>query len=194
MLAGLRERLEPLAGALARPFLALGVPPWALTAAGAAAALLMPLAAHLARGPAYWAVPALMVLSSLLDAVDGQVARRTGRASRSGAFLDSTLDRVSDAAYVATLYVLGVLGPLPSLALLASAYLVSYTRARAEALGLGMEGVGLAERGERSVLILLALLLYPFSRPASTAVAAMLLILSLLTFTQRVAYALRRLS
>ena len=93
----------------------------------------------LAVGP-HWLGGALVQLSSVLDGVDGELARVTGRASRRGAFLDALLDRYADAAVIGGLayYAMTVHGPSPPLVLLALAALagdimVSYLHARGEA-------------------------------------------------------------
>jgi CDP-diacylglycerol--glycerol-3-phosphate 3-phosphatidyltransferase len=101
----------------------------------------------------------VLVLGSLLDAVDGALARATGSSSAFGSFLDSTLDRAAEAIlYVGLItYFLRVdaepIGPvLLALAALCGSFMVSYTRAKAEALGVSAS-VGLAPRTERLVLI-----------------------------------------
>ena len=99
-------------------------------------------------------------LTALFDVLDGTVARRSNRSSTFGAFLDSTLDRLADgvvlggiAVFYATSPVNGSV-PLMIVALLGlvGAFLTSYTRARAEALGLDAK-VGLLQRPERVVLL-----------------------------------------
>ena len=96
---------------------------------------------------------ALAAVSALLDAVDGMVARAAGRVSRFGAALDSVLDRVSDFMYHAALMFMGVSPPLV-MASLGGSMIVPYVRAKGEALGVAMAGVGLAERGERTLVLL----------------------------------------
>jgi phosphatidylinositol phosphate synthase len=98
-----------------------------------------------------------LLLSGLLDILDGQVARRGNMVSTFGAFFDSTLDRVGEAALfggIAMYFQMSVtqavpgLGVLFALAALTGSFLVSYTRARAEGLGVACK-VGLAQRPER---------------------------------------------
>jgi CDP-diacylglycerol--glycerol-3-phosphate 3-phosphatidyltransferase len=99
-------------------------------------------------------------LTALFDVLDGTVARRSGTSSMFGAFLDSTLDRLADgfvlggiAVFYATSELHGSV-PLMITALLGlvGAFMTSYTRARAEALGLDAK-VGLLQRPERVVLL-----------------------------------------
>ena len=99
-------------------------------------------------------------LTALFDVLDGTVARRSGRSSTFGAFLDSTLDRVADGAVMAGLATFYALNPVhrsvPMMVVcmlgLIGAFLTSYTRARAEALGIEAK-VGLLQRPERVTLL-----------------------------------------
>lgn len=99
-------------------------------------------------------------LTALTDVLDGTVARRTGRTSVFGAFLDSTLDRLADGAVLGGLAVFYALNPVhrsvPMVVVcllgLIGSFLTSYTRARAESLGLDAK-VGVLQRPERVVLL-----------------------------------------
>jgi CDP-diacylglycerol--glycerol-3-phosphate 3-phosphatidyltransferase len=101
--------------------------------------------------------------ASVFDALDGTVARRVGRVTKFGAFLDSVLDRVSEAAVLLGIAVWHMSQPgltaeiLAYMALIGS-FLVSYTRARAEGLGVTCKA-GIFTRVERCVLLIVALLL-----------------------------------
>ncbi len=110
----------------------------------------------------------LILLGGLFDLFDGTVARRTGLASPFGAFYDSTLDRVSEiVVYFGLLSLyndyrleLGDVGMIYAIALaMAGSLMISYTRARAEALGIHCT-VGLMQRPERVILLGLAALLF----------------------------------
>lgn len=111
---------------------------------------------------------ALILLGGIFDLFDGSVARRTGLASPFGAFYDSTLDRLSEiVVYFGLLslyndyrHELGDVGMIYAVMLaMAGSIMISYTRARAE--GLGIEcSVGLMQRAERVILIGLAALLF----------------------------------
>lgn len=97
-----------------------------------------------------------MILSGLPDLLDGSVARHSGTAGARGAFLDSVCDRVADAVLFAGVawHVTdeGPGAPVLVLGVVALSMLVSYERAKAEALGLSARG-GLIERAERLVLL-----------------------------------------
>jgi archaetidylinositol phosphate synthase len=105
----------------------------------------------------------MLLLGGFFDVLDGAVARENGRVTKFGGLLDSVLDRYADAAvflgimwgghaafppYIENDWFLGGLALTGSL-------LVSYTRARAEAGGTGVLNIGVAERAERMILIIL---------------------------------------
>jgi CDP-diacylglycerol--glycerol-3-phosphate 3-phosphatidyltransferase len=105
----------------------------------------------------------VLLLAAVGDLIDGMLARQTGQVTPFGAFFDSTLDRLGEGAILAALaYQFAVTGrpvvvAVTLLALLGS-LLVSYTRARAEALGVECK-VGLMSRAERVVLLVAGLLI-----------------------------------
>jgi len=137
----------------------------------------------------------VVLVAGLFDIMDGALARSTNRATRFGAVLDSTLDRVAEAAlfigilamYAAEQSVTGVL--VTGVAWLGS-LLVSYIRARAEALGLECQ-VGIFTRPERVIILVLGLLLSQFDNALIIALA-IIAVLSLLTAGQRVLYVWRQ--
>jgi CDP-diacylglycerol--glycerol-3-phosphate 3-phosphatidyltransferase len=102
----------------------------------------------------------LLGLTALTDVLDGKVARKTNSSSTYGAFLDSTLDRVADGATLGGLAYFFAFSPVHKspimvavcIAGLIGAFLTSYTRARAEALGLDAK-VGMLQRPERVVML-----------------------------------------
>ncbi len=139
-----------------------------------------------------------LLLSGLLDILDGQVARRGGMVSTFGAFFDSTLDRIGEAALfagiaiyfqVANAQAVPVVGVFLAIAALTGSFLVSYTRARAEGLGVDCR-VGLAQRPER-VLGVGAPTLFFGAGPHGillVVIIALLALLSWITVVQRVAH------
>ena len=114
----------------------------------------------------YWLGAAVFVIGSLLDILDGALARAGGKATPLGAFVDSTTDRMGEAAMLGAIglvfmrhgheFALGA-----TFAAVAGSFLVSYTRARAEALGLRGD-VGLSSRAERVVIVTAGLVLAPW--------------------------------
>jgi CDP-diacylglycerol--glycerol-3-phosphate 3-phosphatidyltransferase len=129
----------------------------------------------------------LLMAVAPIDALDGALARTLGRQSRFGAFLDSTLDRLSDAALILGLTAHYVRqGAHTQVALLlvslVASFMVSYVRARAEALGFSCK-VGLLTRMER---ILIIAVLSAIGLPAVMVWA--LALLSVFTVVQRVVH------
>jgi len=145
------------------------VTPNALTVSGVslclAAAVLVPFENRDTR-LFYWLGAGIFVLGSILDILDGALARAGGKSSVFGAFLDSTTDRVGEGAMLAaialvfarngndTAVVFTIVG-------VAGSFLVPYVRAKAEALGLRGD-VGLGSRAERVVVITAGLVLAPW--------------------------------
>ncbi|MDG7006055.1 MAG: CDP-alcohol phosphatidyltransferase family protein [Nitrososphaerota archaeon] len=153
--------------------------PTAWTALGLLLAALA--AALFARGAPLEAGLALAG-SGFLDIVDGAVARATGRTSQTGAFLDSTLDRVSEVLIYLGILVGGLASPPLVLVALSLSLLVSYARAKGDALGVSLAGVGVGERSERLVVLIVAAL-----AGAVWLGVAVVLVLALVTFVQRAA-------
>ncbi|MCW2905102.1 MAG: CDP-alcohol phosphatidyltransferase [Streptosporangiaceae bacterium] len=134
----------------------------------------------------------------LFDMLDGAVARVTGKISKWGAFLDSSMDRVADAAIFSGLILwLGGRGhnlPLAGIALfcLVAGALVSYIKARAEGVGYTCN-VGIAERGERLIIVLVAAGLHGLGVPYALHAGLWLLaVASAITVVQRFAVVRRQ--
>src|SRR5438128_10110767 len=103
----------------------------------------------------FGAVLALLV-GAYLDAVDGAMARRYHKISKMGGILDSVLDRVGEIALYAGLAVGSLVPGLLALWALSASWMVSYVRALVDVEGGKLKGVGLAERPERLLILLLA--------------------------------------
>ncbi|MFD9127878.1 phosphatidylinositol phosphate synthase [Kitasatospora sp. NPDC059571] len=148
--------LTPFAAMLLR----WGVSPDAVTLIGTAGSVAGALV-FFPRGEFFWGTITI-TLFIFSDLVDGNMARQAGRSSKWGAFLDSTLDRVADAAIFGGLAMWyagsGNNDLLCAVALfcLASGQVVSYTKARGESLGFPVDVSGLVERAERLVISLVA--------------------------------------
>jgi archaetidylinositol phosphate synthase len=132
--------------------------------------------------------PLLMLASGLLDALDGAIARIYGEATKFGGFFDSLLDRYADAVILCGIILGGLTEISWGLAALLGSLLVSYARARAEAAGVKMESVGLAERAERIVILALASFLSYVWLDALNWSMLILAILTNLTVVQRAIY------
>ena len=142
---------------LGRGLRGLGVSPNVLTASGLIISAIT--ASLIANGDLRWGVLGIS-LSGLVDLLDGSVARTGGTASPRGSFFDSVADRVSDGLVLGGVawYLGGVSAHAPMLAFgaMALSMLISYERAKAEALGFNAQG-GLMERAERMILLGFAL-------------------------------------
>lgn len=134
----------------------------------------------------------VVLIAGFLDMLDGALARHTNQASRFGALLDSTLDRLSDSLLllgILVLYLLREQSPIEAFIVvlaLISSLLVSYIRARAEALGLKCQ-VGLFTRAERVTVLALGLLLSQIDYALITALVIIVLF-SFITAGQRLLY------
>lgn len=162
MPSNLKESARGLLTPLVRAALALGLTPNTVTVIGF---VMVMIAAVLIGFGALWGGMILLLAGSLLDAIDGSLARASGGTTRFGAFLDSTLDRAAEAVlYIGIIMYLLAAATDPTMpVLLASialcgSFLVSYARARGEALG-ATAAAGLAPRTERLVGIIIGLAL-----------------------------------
>jgi phosphatidylglycerophosphate synthase len=155
-----RQRVRDLATPIARGFGRLGLTPNALTVIG----FIGTCAAAVAAAAELWLLAGILVFGfGIFDLFDGALARATGRATKFGAFLDSTLDRTGEnllyGGVAVGCFVAGY-GEGVIVAVLAMAFAsgVTYARAKAESLGFTGE-VGIAPRPERLVFLALALVL-----------------------------------
>lgn len=130
-------------------------------------------------GQPYLGAAALLV-SGVFDVLDGAVARAIHRVSKTGAFNDSTLDRLAEVAVYAGIIYGGYTNPVLVLLTLAFSLLVSYARAKGDSLGVSLSGIGIGERAERLlVLIVFSLIGYVWIG------VVIVLILAIVTFVQR---------
>jgi len=137
----------------------------------------------------------LLLFSGFCDALDGILARLYHETTVFGGFLDSLLDRYADAVVYAGIIVGGLCDSVWGLAALIGSVLVSYSRARAEAAGIKMESVGIAERAERIIILSIASITAIFWQPKTAMNAGIILlaILSNLTVLQRSLHVYRKL-
>jgi len=195
VLTKLKQRIQQLMIGQARLAYSVGLTPNQVSLIGISAAIV---SAYL-----YWnsksddaslvAAALLLLTSGFFDALDGVLARVHGQVTLFGGFLDSLLDRYAD-ALVLTGIILGWLTTdsplwlLAGLAALVGSLMVSYSRAKAEAAGIKMETVGLAERAERIIILVLASFLTLLWRDALRWSMPLLAVLTNLTALQRTIY------
>ena len=158
-------------------------------------------AAAFALGKVHWA-GFLLLVSGLFDMVDGRVAREGGMTTTFGAFYDSTLDRVGESALftgIGVYFLRGAVAPdrvMPAVLAcfvgLAASLLVSYTRARAEGLGLSVK-IGIAQRAERVLLLGVPTLFFGAGNQGALLfwIVLVLALATTVTVVQRVIYVAR---
>ena len=195
MLTKLKQRVQQMLAAEARAAHRIGLTPNMISGLGTIFALLAALAyVRWQDGSFYLPLAIIMLLlSGFCDALDGIVARLYQQTTAFGGFLDSLLDRYADAAIYIAIIISGLCWPLWGLIALAGSLLVSYSRARAEAVNVKMESVGIAERAERMIILVVATLIAStrYWPPATVINYAIILlaILTNLTVSQRGLYA-----
>jgi CDP-diacylglycerol--glycerol-3-phosphate 3-phosphatidyltransferase len=145
----------------------------------------------------YWAGAITFVVGSILDILDGALARAGGKTTPFGAFIDSTTDRIGEAAMLGAIALIFHRHDHPvalalTFAALSGSFLVSYTRARAEALGLRGD-VGIGSRAERVVVITAGLVLAPISIWLLVAAISLLTATAWLTVLQRILHVRKQL-
>ncbi|MBD0290327.1 MAG: CDP-alcohol phosphatidyltransferase family protein [Thermoleophilia bacterium] len=187
-IGGVRRAAATAMGRLGRS----RVTPNALTAAGVllsvGGAVLVPFEQ---RGWGfYWAGATLFVVGSILDILDGALARSLGSGSPFGGFIDSTVDRVGEAAMLGAIGLVFMRHELEwalalTFAAVAGSFLVSYVRARAEILALRGD-VGIGSRAERVVVITAGLVLAPLHELVLAAAIALLTLTAWVTVVQRI--------
>lgn len=159
LLNKLRDSLEPTMARLGTSFASTGLSANFWTGVG----LTISIAAGIAyASPAFglsvhWYAAIigglLLLISGFFDIVDGSVARVTKQSSKKGAFLDSSFDKISEVVIFTGIAFGGLADPFWCLVALGISILVSYTRARAESLGVELKGIGIGERAERMLVI-----------------------------------------
>jgi CDP-diacylglycerol--glycerol-3-phosphate 3-phosphatidyltransferase len=198
--AWLREPLERGLGPIADGLIVARVHPNTLTTFG----FLALVASGVAFGFASARLGAfLLLLSGVLDMLDGRVARVGGMMSKFGAFYDSTVDRLGEAALMIGITVFFMQGGVPdgwrlyavlaSMVALSTGIVVSYTRARAEGLDLECK-VGLAQRAERVIGMGVPVLFFGAGRNGMLllGIVIVLALLSLITVVQRIHHVYRQ--
>jgi phosphatidylglycerophosphate synthase len=195
----LRRRVRDIATPIATGFGRLGLTPNHLTLIGFGIAVVAAAAAALQA----WLLAGLLTLfGGLFDLLDGALARATGRTSTLGAFMDSVFDRAGEGV----LYV-GIAagcaaagfdaGTILAAAAMASAFMVSYVRAKSESLGFtsgtGMASVGIAPREVRILILVAGLILTVPMAPGPLEISlGLITILATITAVQRIVHVIRQ--
>lgn len=194
MLNKLRESLTSTLETITKPV--QSIPPDLITALGLLASLAAAYFYLQATSLTILLGAFLLIISGYLDVADGFVAKKKNAASKFGALLDSVTDRYADSAIIAALILGHLVEPAVGIIALIGFLLVSYVRARAASLGVEMATVGLAERAERLIILILASLIAGTVGPFGVMDLAVIILAVLTHFTvlQRMYFAYRRLS
>lgn len=193
-----RRAVAHLVIPIAKVLIKARVTPDALTWFGAGATLVIS-AAFLAQGD-FLLGAILFGTFSLIDLLDGTMARMLGTSGAWGAFLDSTLDRVSDAAVICGICFFYANNDLPNSKIVVSAGVIalvmglmtSYARAKAESLNANCT-IGIAERAERNILIWVSLLITSLVIDVMSYAFVILAVISTITVIQRIVYVRKQL-
>ncbi len=190
MLTRFRKHVNPYIDRIAYIFLKINIKPNTITILGLIISIAsIPLAYF------NYLIPLLfiIILSVFMDVLDGAVARLSNNVTPFGGVLDSFCDRIEELFYITSLIIIGLPIHL-GLISLALSYLISYVRALGELRGINMEGIGIIERAERILLILVSVFLaiifqgHELFILGLTMPIIILILLSFVTVLQRIYY------
>ena len=193
MLTKLKKKVQQLLSTEARAAHNVGLTPNMISVVGIVLSILAAVAYAMSLGQPLLLLVAVFLLlaSGFFDTLDGVLARSFQQATVFGGFFDSLLDRYADAIVYSGIIIGGLCDVSWGLAALAGSMLVSYSRARAEAAGIKMESVGLAERAERMLILAVASIAAFFWLPSLNWGIIVLAVLSNFTVLQRGIHAYR---
>lgn len=153
MLNNLRTTLQPILEKIGKAFASTGLSPNFWTFMGLVFALVSALVYGLSLEFGLIIGGILLLVSGFFDMIDGQVARVTGKISQKGSYLDSMFDKIAEVAIFIGLLVGGYAEPYLVMLAITLSLLVSYARAKSDALNIKLQGVGIGERAERLLVI-----------------------------------------
>lgn len=193
MLTKLKKKVQQLLSTEAKIAHRMGVTPNVISIIGIILSILAAIAYAFALNQPLLLLLAVFLLmaSGYCDTLDGIIARTYQQATPFGGFFDSLLDRYADAIVYSGIIIGALCNVTWGLAALAGSLLVSYSRARAEAAGIKMESVGLAERAERMLILAVVSIIAFFWLPALNWGVIILAILSNFTVLQRALHVYR---
>ncbi|MDH3203869.1 MAG: CDP-alcohol phosphatidyltransferase family protein [Nitrosopumilus sp.] len=153
MLNNLRETLRPALEKIGKGFESTGLSPNFWTVVGLVFALISAIVYGLGIEFGLIIGGILLLVSGFFDMVDGQVARITGKTSKKGSYLDSMFDKIAETAIFMGILIGGYAEPYLVLLAITLSLLVSYARAKSDAINVKLQGVGIGERAERLLVI-----------------------------------------
>ena len=165
MLNNLRDRLHPTLEGIGRTFASTGLSPNFWTGMGLAFAIASAAVYGMAIEFGLIIGGALLLISGFFDMVDGQVARVTKKTSKRGEYFDSMSDKVAEVAIFLGILIGGYAEPYLVFLAAAISLLVSYARAKSDAINVKLQGVGIGERAER-LLVIAVIGMMGFMEPA----------------------------
>ena len=189
MLNNLRNSLQPHLEKLGNSFASTGISPTGWSVIG----LVFALASAFFYG---WNMEFSLIIGGIVllaagffDIVDGQVARATKKITKTGGFLDSVFDKIAEVAIFFGILVGGFAEPYLVFLAISLSLLVSYTRSKAESLGVKLQGIGIGERAER-LLVIAIVGIIGFMEYA----VIIVIIIAGITFVQRIIIAVKELN
>ncbi len=153
MLNNLRTTLQPILAKIGKMFVSTGLSPnfWTTIGLMFAIASAVVYGLNIEFGLIIGGV--LLLVSGFFDMMDGQVARATGQTSKKGSYLDSMFDKIAEVVIFLGILIGGYVEPHIVLLAITLSLLVSYARAKSDALNIKLQGVGIGERAERLLAI-----------------------------------------
>ena len=189
MLNNLRNSLQPHLEKLGNSFASTGISPTGWSVIG----LVFAFASAFFYG---WNMEFSLIIGGIVllaagffDIVDGQVARGTKKITKTGGFLDSVFDKIAEVAIFFGILVGGFAEPYLVFLAISLSLLVSYTRSKAESLGIKLQGIGIGERAER-LLVIAIVGIIGFMEYA----VIIVIIIAGITFVQRIIIAVKELN
>ena len=153
MLNNLRESLRPALERIGKGFASTGLSPNFWTFVGIVFAITSAIVYGLEIEHGLIIGSILLLVSGFFDMVDGQVARVTGKTSIKGSYLDSMFDKIAEVAIFLGILIGGYAEPYLVLLAITLSLLVSYARAKSDAINIKLQGIGIGERAERLLAI-----------------------------------------
>lgn len=153
VLNNLRDRLKPSLERIGRGFASTGLSPNFWTSIGLVFAIASAVVYGLGMELGLIIGGVLLLVSGFFDMVDGQVARVTGKTSQKGSYLDSMFDKIAEVAIFLGILIGGYAEPYLVFLAITLSLLVSYARAKSDAINVKLQGVGIGERAERLLVI-----------------------------------------
>jgi archaetidylinositol phosphate synthase len=193
MLNKYREKVKVVLDKLAYIFDRAGIRPWIVSILGLIF-IIIGSTIIIYNEELLWLFIIFISIGSLMDAIDGTLARIQNSTSRWGMFYDSFLDRLTEIIIFLTLLLVGYIKDYIAYLYISTAILISYARARGESLNINMRGIGLMERAERLLIIIVSLTIMLFIKYDYNYIASILIILNIITILQRTIHIYRTLS